>query len=85
MAAAEAASTNGTGDGAASFGEDDLTLIVGIGPGYAAQLRAAGIVTYAGLAASTPDGLAAAIDVPEWRRPDFQLWIDQAKSLPERA
>ena len=85
MAAVEVASINGTGDGALSLDEDDLTVIVGIGPGYASELRSAGIVTYADLAASTPDGLAAAIDVPEWRRPDFQVWIDQAKSLRERA
>ena len=62
---------------------DDLTRIIGVGPGYAAQLRSAGILTFADLAASTPDGLDATIDVPEWRRPDFHSWIDQARSMPK--
>lgn len=74
--AAEAPPSNG----AEPSTGDDLTRIVGVGPSYAAQLRSAGIHTFADLAASTPDTLAALIDVPEWRRPDFQGWIDQAKT-----
>ncbi len=66
-------------NGAEPSAGDDLTSIVGIGPSYAAQLRKAGIVTFDALAGSTPDDLAKMIDVPEWRRPDFQNWIDQAK------
>lgn len=62
-------------------GGDDLTAIHGIGPNYARKLQQARIATFAALAASTPDALAAAIDVPDWRRPDFDNWIQQAQAL----
>ena len=60
---------------------DDLTRISGIGPGFANTLRSVGITTFAQLAAASPDSLAAAISVPDWRRPDFQGWIAQAQGL----
>lgn len=58
---------------------DDLTAIRGIGPAFAAQLRGGGILTYTDLAASTPEALAAIVQAPDWRRPDYQGWIDQAR------
>lgn len=60
---------------------DDLTRVNGIGPVFAQQLVEAQITTFAALAASTPESLAAAIDVPDWRRPDFEAWIRQAQQL----
>lgn len=59
----------------------DLTQIKGIGPAYAQRLYEAGIKTFADLAAASPEALAAAVDVPDWRRPDFEHWIAQAQTL----
>jgi predicted flap endonuclease-1-like 5' DNA nuclease len=61
--------------------EDDLTRLAGIGPAFADKLRAGGVATYAALAASTPDALAAIVQAPDWRRPDYASWIDQARAL----
>jgi predicted flap endonuclease-1-like 5' DNA nuclease len=44
--------------------DDDLEIVVGIGPDQARQLRAAGIVTLADLAAAAPAALAAATQLP---------------------
>ena len=60
---------------------DDLTRVVGIGPAYAARLQDAGISSFGQLAAATPDQLAALLDVPDWRRPDFESWVEQAAAL----
>lgn len=60
---------------------DDLTRILGVGPAYAARLHAAGISSFGQLAAATPDQLAALLDVPDWRRPDFPSWLEQAAAL----
>jgi predicted flap endonuclease-1-like 5' DNA nuclease len=59
--------------------EDDLTLIDGIGPVYAGRLREHGIVTFAHLAQTAEDELAAIIQAPAWRRPSFADWIAQAQ------
>jgi predicted flap endonuclease-1-like 5' DNA nuclease len=60
---------------------DDLTRILGIGPAYAARLQGAGVHSFAQLAAATPDQLAALLEVPDWRRPDFESWLEQAATL----
>lgn len=60
---------------------DDLTQINGIGPVYARQLQDAGITTFAQLAALTATQLDDMIDAPDWREPDYQGWIDQARDL----
>lgn len=60
---------------------DDLTRIVGIGPAYASQLQAAGIDSFALLAATTSDQLADLLVIPDWRRPDFENWREQAAVL----
>jgi predicted alpha/beta hydrolase family esterase len=39
------------------------------------------VTTYAALAASTPETLAAIVQAPDWRRPDYASWIDQARAL----
>lgn len=59
---------------------DDLTRLVGIGPAFAGRLRAGGITTFAALAASTPDALAELVQAPDWRRPDYANWIEQARA-----
>jgi diacylglycerol O-acyltransferase len=61
---------------------DDLTRLAGIGPAFAARLAAGGIDTFAALAASTPDALATIIQAPDWRRPDYASWVEQARALP---
>lgn len=60
---------------------DDLTRLDGIGPAFAGTLRAGGITTFSALAASTPDGLAAIVQAPDWRRPNYASWIEQAGRL----
>lgn len=60
---------------------DDLTRLVGIGPAFAGRLAAGGITTFATLAASTPDALAELVQAPDWRRPDYANWIEQARAL----
>lgn len=58
-----------------------LLRIRGIGPAFAARLAAGGIASLEALAASTPERLAAVIQAPDWRRPDYRGWIEQAKGL----
>ena len=60
-------------------GKDDLTLIRGIGPKFANQLAAAGITTFAALAAATPEQLQEAVNAPTWQKPDYAGWIAEAK------
>ena len=59
--------------------DDPLIEIDGIGPAYDRRLRAAGITTFAGLAALTVDELAAIIKAPAWHRTDYADWIRQAQ------
>lgn len=59
----------------------DLTRIEGVGATYAAKLRAEGVTTFEELAALTPEQLAALLNVPDWRRPDYAHWIEQARQL----
>lgn len=54
---------------------DDLTVVTGIGPVFAARLRAAGIDTFEKLAATDDDRLAEIADVPVSR---VEGWRDQA-------
>ncbi len=78
--AAAMSSTAGSGDAAPVTG-DDLTRLDGIGPAFAGALHAGGVTTFAALAASTPDSLAAIVQAPDWRRPDYTSWIEQARRL----
>ena len=67
---------------------DDLAAIKGIGPKYAAQLSAAGITSFAALAAADPQRLRAIVNAPGWRQVDYPTWVAEAKSLavaPRRA
>jgi predicted flap endonuclease-1-like 5' DNA nuclease len=67
----------------ASAGED-LTLIDGIGPVYAARLREHGIRTFDRLARADEAALAEIIQAPTWRRPNYAAWIHEAalRSVP---
>lgn len=58
---------------------DDLTVLDGIGPVYAAKLRDNGIATFAELAATDEDRLGEIIAAPAWRRIQFGEWITQAE------
>jgi len=58
---------------------DDLTVIEGIGHKMAAALKAAGIDTYARLAASSEGELRAAIEAAGLRlAPTLRTWAEQA-------
>ena len=58
--------------------KDDLTIIKGIGPVYAARLVNAGVTSLAKLGKANAGAVAASIDVPEGRVGD---WIKEAAFL----
>ncbi len=58
---------------------DDLTVLEGIGPTYAAKLREGGITTFAQLAVTDEETLAEMINVPAWRKLNYSEWISQAR------
>jgi predicted flap endonuclease-1-like 5' DNA nuclease len=58
---------------------DDLTEIKGVGPKYVQQLDELGINTFAALAATDPETLAAAFDP----RAKVEDWIAQARARTE--
>ena len=58
---------------------DKLTLIAGVGEKSAAALRAAGIGSYAALAATTPDQLDDVITKAGLRQGDYVAWIAEAE------
>lgn len=60
---------------------DDLTRVHGIGPKYAAVLSAAGITSYAQLAAASPDELRSIINPGVMQKPNFGSWSMQAAAL----
>jgi predicted flap endonuclease-1-like 5' DNA nuclease len=59
----------------------ELSAIRGIGPKIEADLRRAGINSYAELARRTPDDLRLILNPPNWRKLDFESWIAQAELL----
>lgn len=61
--------------------QDDLIVVNGIGPVFAARLRQHGILTFARLAASDEAELDSIIQAPAWRQPDFAAWIAEAAQL----
>ncbi len=60
--------------------DDDLEIVVGVGPDQARQLQAAGIVTLADLAAADPVALAAATQLPV-EQIVAEDWVGQAGRL----
>ena len=62
-----------------SRGGDNIALIAGVGEKSAAALSAAGITTYASLAESTPEQVAAIVAAAGLRAGDFDAWIEEAK------
>jgi predicted flap endonuclease-1-like 5' DNA nuclease len=58
---------------------DDFEAIAGIGPVMERRLYAAGICTYAALAAATVETLENAVHAPNFQHPDYQAWIAQAQ------
>lgn len=60
---------------------DDLLLITGVGPVYAARLRAAGYRRFADIAQATAEALADVIKAPAWRTPNYEEWITHARQL----
>lgn len=61
--------------------DDDLTRINGIGPAFQGRLRAAGIHSFAQLAASDPATLRAAVAAPDWQKVQPDRWIEEAGRL----
>ncbi len=60
---------------------DDFEPLEGIGEVYEGRLYEAGICTFRALAHTTVEQLAAICKAPDWRRPDYVLWIAQARRL----
>ncbi|MDH3261022.1 MAG: hypothetical protein OEM81_05675 [Acidimicrobiia bacterium] len=58
--------------------KDDLTILKGVGPVYAARLEDAGITSLAGLGAAQAEALAAIINMPADR---VGAWIKEAAFL----
>lgn len=58
---------------------DNLTLIRGLGEQSATALQAAGISTYAALAAATPEQVNTALGVAGVRRGNAAAWIEEAQ------
>jgi predicted flap endonuclease-1-like 5' DNA nuclease len=77
--AASAESGNAAPAAHAESGEDDLTLIRGIGPAFQKRLNDAGITTFAQLADADPQRLEA--DGIEGVGVDLASWIEQARTL----
>ncbi len=61
--------------------KDDLKKVNGIGPVYEKKLNAAGIITYAQLAASDPETIKGIIQPKEWQSLDIEDWLVEAKSF----
>jgi diacylglycerol O-acyltransferase / wax synthase len=78
--AAEEAPQAGVSKAVPDSGED-LSRIAGIDSTFAARLHAAGITSFAALAACTPDALVVICQAPDWRRPDYTNWLEQARAL----
>ncbi len=62
-----------------------LETIKGIGPAFAKRLRAAGIATFADLAALTEQQLSDIIDAQAWQRIDPATWLSEAARLSASA
>lgn len=58
---------------------DDFETLEGIGATYERRLYDAGICTWAALAEATVEQLAAICQAPDWRRPNYARWIEQAR------
>ena len=63
---------------------DDLTKVKGIGRTYAERLRAAGIHTFAELAALNEEQLRQIIRPAAWQNVNLGSWIEQARTLMTR-
>ena len=72
------------GPAAITLGDDPLIDIDGIGPAYDQRLRAAGITTFAGLAALSVEQVAAIIKAPAWRKTNYADWLRQARLAAEQ-
>ncbi len=58
---------------------DDFTRLEGIGPKYANALKEHGIATFAQLAETDENRLAAIVRPPAWQRVVYSEWIEQAR------
>ena len=65
---------------AAQGGSDDLTAIKGIGPAIARKLEAAGVRTFADLAAADPNDLADKIASRPVTAERVRTWISEART-----
>ncbi len=60
-----------------------LEVIRGIGPKFAERLHAAGIHTFAALAAETPERLREIVRAQSWQKIEPEAWIAEARRLAE--
>ncbi len=61
-----------------------LEVIRGIGPKFAERLHAAGIHTFAALAAETPERLREIVRAQSWQKIEPEAWIAEARRLAEK-
>lgn len=75
--------TSAAREGAPASSGDDLTRISGIGPKAASLLQAAGITSFAQLAATPVEQLRAILDQagPRYRVTDPSLWPERAQAI----
>jgi predicted flap endonuclease-1-like 5' DNA nuclease len=66
-----------------SVAPDDLTRVQGIGPAYAKKLNAAGIFSFAALAALNDDELDAILEPKSFQKMDYNIWRLHAGTLAE--
>lgn len=64
---------------AVAAGEDDLTVLNGIGPRIAAVLREAGITSFQGLAEITPERISEILRAAGLRLANTKSWPEQAR------
>jgi predicted flap endonuclease-1-like 5' DNA nuclease len=60
---------------------DDFEQLEGIGEVFERRLYDAGICTFRALSEVSEERLQEICQAPDWRRPDYALWIAQAKRL----
>ncbi len=60
---------------------DNFEPLIGIGPVLERRLYAAGVCTFQALAAQTVKSLKDICHAPSFQKPDYGLWIEQAKEM----
>ena len=60
---------------------DDFEKLEGIGEVFERRLYDAGICTFRALAEVSEERLQEICQAPDWRKPDYAAWVEQARRL----